>query len=152
MLLKTVRYFQLGVWPRRLLSGSGETEHFSKKVRRGLESLKHCLQFTAECSGNGKCRQLFAFPACGIGRLLFHSVWSSLISIPLIILQLAAQLLEQETCHPVCRDCGSPSHSQDALSSQPCRFWFGEWQSPLSWAYITRESHGALSSKQYYVE
>lgn len=66
MLLQTVCYFQLGVWPCPLLSGDGETEHFSKKLRRGLESLKHCLQFTAECSGNGKCRQLFAFPACGI--------------------------------------------------------------------------------------
>ena len=91
-------------WPNLLLSAKERQTTF---VKRETKSENREL-FTSEYSGNVKCRQLFAFPACGMQKLLFHVVWSSLISILLIIFQLATKVLDQETCHSASGDCRSP--------------------------------------------
>lgn len=84
LLLKIMGLFQTGFSSKSPFVWKGETTLFWERSWDGDARVKRELLTSGNC-GNVTCRQLLAFPAWGVERLLFHIVWSSLISILLII-------------------------------------------------------------------
>lgn len=99
--------FKLGFYPSPLLSGK-ERQHFSEKLRLRLESEALAFHFSVQW----KCEMqaIICLPSLWC-REAFISY--CLISILLIIFQLATKLLEQETCHSVSGDGGCPFPGSD---------------------------------------